>query len=114
MTTYTLSIGELARATGTKVETVRYYEGIGLPPPPARTGGNYRAYAQHHLERLSFIRRGRDLGFSLMKCGARGFPLGTQGRGCTGELKTCWTKPLSCPFSRFRDARFRPFLSFGD
>jgi DNA-binding transcriptional MerR regulator len=65
MTTYTLSIGELARATGTKVETVRYYEGIGLPPPPARTGGNYRAYAQHHLERLSFIRRGRDLGFSL-------------------------------------------------
>jgi len=60
-----LSIGELARATSTKVETVRYYERIGLLPPPARTGGNYRAYALHHLERLSFIRRGRDLGFSL-------------------------------------------------
>ena len=39
-----LSIGELARATSTKVETIRYYERIGLLPPPARTRGNYRAY----------------------------------------------------------------------
>jgi Cu(I)-responsive transcriptional regulator len=61
----TFSIGELARATGTKVETIRYYERIGLLPPPARTSGNYRAYAERHLARLSFIRRGRDLGFSL-------------------------------------------------
>lgn len=65
MTTDALSIGELAQATGTKVETIRYYERIGLLPVPARTGGNYRAYARHHLERLSFIRRGRYLGFSL-------------------------------------------------
>jgi Cu(I)-responsive transcriptional regulator len=63
--THTLSIGELAHATGTRVETIRYYERIGLLPEPARTGGNYRAYARRHLERLSFIRRGRDLGFSL-------------------------------------------------
>jgi len=61
----TFNIGELARATGTKVETIRYYERIGLLPPPARTSGNYRAYARLHLGRLSFIRRGRDLGFSL-------------------------------------------------
>ena len=61
----TFSIGELAHATGAKVETIRYYERIGLLPPPARTSGNYRAYAQPHLDRLSFIRRGRDLGFSL-------------------------------------------------
>jgi Cu(I)-responsive transcriptional regulator len=65
MATVTLSIGELATATSTKVETIRYYERIGLLLPPARTGGNYRAYARRHLERLSFIRRGRDLGFSL-------------------------------------------------
>jgi len=65
MATDTLSIGELATATSTKVETIRYYERIGLLPPPARTGGNYRAYARGHLERLSFIRRGRGLGFSL-------------------------------------------------
>ena len=65
MATDTLSIGELAHATSTRVETIRYYERIGLLSKPARTSGNYRAYARRHLERLSFIRRGRDLGFSL-------------------------------------------------
>lgn len=60
-----LSIGALARATGTKVETVRYYERAGLLPAPARTEGNYRAYRRAHLDRLSFIRRARELGFSL-------------------------------------------------
>lgn len=59
-----LSIGDLARATGTKVETVRYYERAGLLPEPARTAGNYRAYGAEHLARLSFVRRARDLGFS--------------------------------------------------
>lgn len=61
----TFGIGELARATSTKVETIRWYERVGLLAPPARTGGNYRAYARSHLERLSFVRRARDLGFSL-------------------------------------------------
>ena len=59
------SIGDLARLTGTKIETIRYYESIGLLPSVARTSSNYRRYARPHLERLSFIRRGRDLGFSL-------------------------------------------------
>lgn len=60
-----MKIGELASATATKVETVRYYETIGLLPPPARTSANYRAYGSDHLARLSFIRRARDLGFTL-------------------------------------------------
>jgi Cu(I)-responsive transcriptional regulator len=60
-----ITIGDLAKATGTKVETIRYYERIGLLPVPARTYGNYRSYGQSELGRLSFIRRGRDLGFSL-------------------------------------------------
>lgn len=59
------SIGALAEATDTKVETVRYYERIGLLPEPGRTAGNYRAYTADHLARLSFIRRARDLGFTL-------------------------------------------------
>ena len=59
------TIGELARATGVKVETIRYYEKIGLLAEPQRTPGNYRAYGPEHLNRLSFIRRSRDLGFSL-------------------------------------------------
>jgi len=60
-----LTIGDLAKATGTKVETIRYYERIGLLGAPARTGGNYRSYSAEHLGRLSFIRRARDLGFSI-------------------------------------------------
>lgn len=59
------SIGALAEATDTKVETVRYYERIGLLPEPGRTAGNYRSYGDIHLGRLSFIRRARDLGFTL-------------------------------------------------
>src|SRR3546814_14027084 len=63
--TTALTIGELGKATDTKVETVRYYERIGLLPRPARTAGNYRAYGAAELGRLSFIRRARDLGFPL-------------------------------------------------
>jgi DNA-binding transcriptional MerR regulator len=61
----TLSIGALSKATGTTVETIRWYERVGLLPVPARTRGNYRAYGPAQLERLSFVRRARDLGFSL-------------------------------------------------
>lgn len=60
-----LKIGDLARATGTVAETIRFYEKVGLLPEPGRTSGNYRAYDASHLRRLSFIRRARDLGFSL-------------------------------------------------
>ena len=60
-----LTIGDLAKATTTKVETIRYYERIGLLPAPDRTAGNYRAYSEAELGRLSFIRRARDLGFPL-------------------------------------------------
>jgi DNA-binding transcriptional MerR regulator len=59
-----LSIGDLAKATGVKIVTIRYYEQIRLMPPPPRTQGNYRAYKQEHLHRLRFIRRCRDLGFT--------------------------------------------------
>ena len=58
-------IGALAKETGTKVVTVRYYERIGLLPVPSRTAGNYRTYTNDHLRRLRFIRRCRDLGFTL-------------------------------------------------
>lgn len=60
-----LTIGELGKATGTRIETVRYYERIGLLPKPERTSANYRIYDPAELARLSFIRRARDLGFSL-------------------------------------------------
>lgn len=60
-----LTIGKLAVATGVHLETIRYYERIGLMPRPQRTGGGYRSYDVEHVRRLSFIRRARDLGFGI-------------------------------------------------
>jgi Cu(I)-responsive transcriptional regulator len=60
-----MKIGEIAAATGVHIETIRYYEREGLVPPPARTVSNYRSYGEAHRQRLTFIRRARDLGFSL-------------------------------------------------
>jgi DNA-binding transcriptional MerR regulator len=59
------TIGSLAQQTGCKVQTIRYYEEIGLMPEPARTVGNQRRYDQRHADRLAFIRHSRDLGFPL-------------------------------------------------
>ena len=57
--------GELARRTACNLETVRYYEKIGLLPEPPRTASGYRAYGNEHERRLRFILRARELGFSL-------------------------------------------------
>ncbi len=59
------SIGALAKQSGVKVVTIRYYEQSGLLPPCERTAGNYRRYSQDHLDRLCFVRHCRELGFSL-------------------------------------------------
>lgn len=60
-----ISIGPLARSAGVGVDTVRYYEREGLLPPPRRTASGYRSYTHETVARLHFIRRARDLGFSL-------------------------------------------------
>ncbi|RMG33848.1 MAG: MerR family transcriptional regulator [Gammaproteobacteria bacterium] len=60
-----LSIGALSRATGVKVETIRYYERIGLMPAPLRSEGGHRQFREAELRRLRFIRRARELGFTL-------------------------------------------------
>ncbi|SCA55420.1 MerR family transcriptional regulator [Candidatus Terasakiella magnetica] len=59
------TIGKVAKATGCKVPTIRYYEEIGILAPAERTAGNQRVFSQKHLDRLLFIRHARDLGFSL-------------------------------------------------
>src|ERR1700691_3115181 len=58
------SIGELSKATGVKVVTIRYYAHVNLMPAPPRTRANYRVYSREHLHRLQFVRRCRDLGFT--------------------------------------------------
>jgi MerR family mercuric resistance operon transcriptional regulator len=60
-----MKIGEAAAASGCHLETIRYYERIGLLPRPKRTASGYRTYGPDDVARVRFITRGRDLGFSL-------------------------------------------------
>ena len=60
-----LTRGEVSKRVGCHIETVRYYERIGLLPPPPRSKGGHRIYNRDHLKRLTFICRGRELGFTL-------------------------------------------------
>lgn len=60
-----IAIGALATHTGANIETIRYYERVGLLSAPDRSSGGYRLYGTEHLKRLNFIRRARVLGFSL-------------------------------------------------
>src|SRR5919108_5602416 len=59
------TIGALSERTGVNIETIRYYERIGLLPTPPRSAGRHRLYDEPHRQRLVFIRRARELGFSL-------------------------------------------------
>ncbi|MCB9943130.1 MAG: helix-turn-helix domain-containing protein [Geminicoccaceae bacterium] len=60
-----LTIGRIARAAGCKVQTIRYYEQIGLLDEPPRSEGNQRLYDESAVRRLTFIRHARELGFPL-------------------------------------------------
>ena len=60
-----MQIGAAAAASGCHIETIRYYERVGLLPRPSRTAGGYRNYLPEEVDRLRFITRGRELGFSL-------------------------------------------------
>jgi MerR family transcriptional regulator, mercuric resistance operon regulatory protein len=62
-----LSRGSLATETGVNSETIRYYEKIGLMPEPMRSSGGHRVYDEAQIKRLSFIRRSRELGFTLQE-----------------------------------------------
>jgi MerR family mercuric resistance operon transcriptional regulator len=59
------TIGGLSKVSGVHIETIRYYERIKLLPKPSRTQGGYRLYGEESAKRLAFIRRSRELGFSL-------------------------------------------------
>lgn len=63
----TLTRGELAQRTGCNLETIRYYEKVGLLPEPPRAANGYRIYDAAHEQRLRFILRGRALGFDIVE-----------------------------------------------
>jgi MerR family mercuric resistance operon transcriptional regulator len=81
-----LTIGRLASAAGMNLETVRYYERIGLMPAPDRTSGGHRSYRSEHRARLAFIRRARELGFGLDAIRAL-LTLAEPGRQSCAEVK---------------------------
>ena len=60
-----LTIGAISRRTGVNIETIRFYERVGILPKPPRSAGGHRIYSQEQLRRLGFVRRSRELGFSL-------------------------------------------------
>jgi Cd(II)/Pb(II)-responsive transcriptional regulator len=79
-----MRIGELAKRSGTDVETVRYYERTGLLPEPVRTAAGYREYQEAHQEHLQFIRHCRSLQMSLADIRVLLELKGNPGAGCEG------------------------------
>ncbi len=77
-----VAIGGLSRLTGVKIETIRYYERIKMLPPPPRTASGRRVYGSHEARILAFIRRSRELGFSLDEIRALLRPGGPERASC--------------------------------
>ena len=81
-----LAIGELSHLTGVNIETIRYYEKIKLLPAPLRTGGGHRLYGPRERRTLAFIRRARELGFTVDEIRAL-LELGAPGNASCVEVK---------------------------
>jgi MerR family mercuric resistance operon transcriptional regulator len=98
-----LSIGDLSQRTAVGIETIRYYEKVRLLPTPPRTEGGHRIYSNEHLKRLMFIRRSRELGFSM---GEIRDLLGLVDGGYTcGQVKTATLQHLKDVRLKIRDLR---------
>lgn len=97
-----LSIGELSRLTGVHIETIRYYERVKMLPTPPRTGGGRRVYGLSDRRRLSFIRRARDLGFSLDEIRAL-LDLDGSGRASCAEVRDIASLHLASVRSKLAD-----------
>lgn len=98
------SIGQLSNQTGCKVETIRYYEKAGLLPAPPRTAGGHRVYGGEHIQRLGFIRRSRELGFSLDEVRAL-LRLADGGEYNCGKVKVITLHHLESVKDKIRDLR---------
>jgi len=99
-----MGIGKLSRQSACKVETIRYYERIGLLPEPPRTEGGHRLYADAHLRRLAFIRRSRELGFPIERIREL-LGLVDGGDYTCGEVKELAAAHLASVREKIRDLR---------
>ena len=106
-----LSIGALSRLTGVHIETIRYYERVKMLPAPPRTEAGRRTYGQSHQRMLGFIRRARDLGFSLDEIRAL-LELDGRGRASCAEVREIASLHLANVRTKLTDlARLEAVLS---
>lgn len=98
-----IPIGELSRRTGCNIETIRYYERIGLMPAPPRRG-RYRSYSAVDVGRLGFVRRARELGFTLDEVRAL-LDLAAGGQAACAEVRTLAASHLQDVRARIADLR---------
>jgi MerR family mercuric resistance operon transcriptional regulator len=103
MSATTFAIGELSRRTGSNIETIRYYERIGLLPAPPRRG-RYRSYGPADVLRLGFLRRARELGFTLGDIQAL-FGLAAGGQGSCEAARILAEAQLGAVRDRIADLR---------
>ncbi len=96
-------IGEVSRKTGVGIEAIRYYERIGVMPAPDRSAGGSRLYVLEQVKRLHFIKRSRELGFSLDDV-RRLLRLADGGQSC-GEVKALTQKHLASVRAKIHDLR---------
>ena len=99
-----LTIGKLSKLTGVNIETIRYYERIGMLPLPPRTAGGRRVYDATHLRILAFIRRSRELGFSLDQIRAL-IRLGGPEKASCREVRVVASRHLDDIRTRIADLR---------
>jgi MerR family mercuric resistance operon transcriptional regulator len=81
-----ITIGDLSRRTGVNIETIRYFEKVGLLSAPSRTRGGHRVYNDGHVRSLSFIKRARELGFTPAEVRAI-LNLGGPGGACCDDVR---------------------------
>jgi MerR family mercuric resistance operon transcriptional regulator len=98
------TIGALSEGAGVNIETIRYYERIGLLPPPPRSAGRHRLYGDAHRQRLVFIRRARELGFSLEEVRALLGLGGGHGLACS-EVRALTEHHIAAIRDRIRDLK---------
>lgn len=106
-----LMIGELSRATGVNIETIRYYEHVKMLPAPPRTTGGRRVYGASQKRVLAFIRRGRELGFTLDEIRAL-LVLNAPGQSTCAEVEAIAGEHLESVRAKLADlARLEAILS---
>jgi MerR family mercuric resistance operon transcriptional regulator len=101
----TLSIGKLSRRTGVNIETIRYYERVKMLPAPPRTSGGRRVYGSTEIRSLTFIRRSRELGFTLDEIRALLALCGANGENTCGEVREVAARHLADIRAKIVDLR---------